>query len=195
VTRHEDCDDRVLIERTIAGEADCFNVLMKRHAGPVRSRISPMLRNPEDQDDVIQDVMLKAWRKLASFRGECSFRTWMTRVAINEALMSYRKRRALPVSCEADPETLRSAAENPFQAVERRETARRVSGAVNRMPEQYRHVLILRHIKELDLRETADFQGLSLPAVKSRLFRARRLLSATLRPEQARLSNIGKGQE
>ncbi|MGD1072706.1 MAG: ATP-binding protein [Bryobacteraceae bacterium] len=58
MTRTEDCDDRVLIERTLAGETDCFSVLMKRHASSVRRHINPMLRNSEDKDDVIQDVML-----------------------------------------------------------------------------------------------------------------------------------------
>jgi RNA polymerase sigma-70 factor (ECF subfamily) len=180
----------VLIERTLAGESDCFNVLMKRHAGPVGSRISPMLRNSEDKDDVIQDVMFKAWRKLSSFRGESSFRTWMTRVAVNEALMSHRKRRP---SCEVDPDTLKSPAESPFQAAARREAACRVRGAAARLPQHYRHVLILRDIEDLDLRETASCLGLSMPAVKSRLFRARRLLSVTLRSERVGFSNIEKG--
>jgi RNA polymerase sigma-70 factor (ECF subfamily) len=99
--------------------------------------------------------------------------------------MSYRKRRARP-SCEADLSTLKSPAECSFQAVVRRETARRVRGAAAQLPPLYRHVLILRDIEELNLRETADSLGLSVPAVKSRLFRARRRLSAALRVEQGR---------
>jgi RNA polymerase sigma-70 factor (ECF subfamily) len=182
MTRAEDCDDRVLIERTLAGETDCFSVLMKRHVNSLRRQINPMLRNSADKDDVIQDVMLKVWRRLSSFRGESSFRTWMGRVAINEALMNYRKARTRP-SCDADLSTLKSTAESPLQAVVRRETTRRVRGAAARLPPQYRRVLILRDIEELNLRETADSMGLSVPAVKSRLFRARLRLSAALRSE------------
>jgi RNA polymerase sigma-70 factor (ECF subfamily) len=186
VTAAEDYEDRVLIERTLAGESDCFTVLMKRYAGPVRRHISPMLSNDEDRDDVIQNAMLKVWRHLSGFRGECSFRTWMTRVAINEALAICRKRRARTSSCEADPNTLISTAESPFQAVARRETVRRVRRAAARLPHLYHQVLILCDIEELNLRETADSLGLSVPAVKSRLFRARLRLSAALRSEQGR---------
>jgi len=181
--RPEDCDDSALIERTVAGETDCFAVLMKRHASSVRRHISPMLGGSEDKDDVIQEVMFKAWRHLSSFRGECNFRTWLTRVAINEALMSYRKRRARP-SCEADLDTLKSTAESPFQVVARRETTRRVRGATAQLPLQLRNVLILRHIKEQNLQETADSLGLSVSAVKSRLYRARIRLSVALRAER-----------
>jgi len=183
MTRTEACDDRILIERTLAGETDCFAVLMKRHAGAVRRQVSAMLGNSQDKDDVIQEAMIKAWRRLSSFRGECSFRTWMTRVAINEALMSHRKRHSRP-SGDVDPDTLKSTAESPFQAVARQENASRLRNAAARLPAQYRSVLFLRHIEELNLRETADSLGLSLPAVKSRLFRARIRLSAALRAEQ-----------
>ena len=79
--------------------------------------------------------------------------------------------------------TLKSTAESPLQAVVRREAVRRVRGAAARLPPQYRRVLILRDIEELNLRETADSMGLSVPAVKSRLFRARLRLSAALRSE------------
>ena len=144
-----------------------------------------MLRNSEDKDDLIQDVMLKTWRHLSSFRGESSFRTWIHRIAINEVLMSFRKRRAWP-SCKADLDTLKSTAECPFQAVARRETARRVRGAAGRLPQQYRQVLIMRHLEGLNVRETADSLGLSVQAVKSRLFRARVQLSAALQSEQVR---------
>jgi RNA polymerase sigma-70 factor (ECF subfamily) len=182
MTRNEDCEDRVLIERTLAGETDCFDALMKRHVSAVKRQISPMLPNPEDRDDVMQEVMFKAWRHLAGFRGECSFRTWMSRVAINEALMNYRKRMRLS-SCETDPDTLMSATESPFQTIVRRENARRVRGAVARLSRRCRHVLILRDMEGLNLRETADSLGLTVPAVKSRLFRARIRLSAALRAE------------
>jgi RNA polymerase sigma-70 factor, ECF subfamily len=181
LTLAEDCDDRMLIEGTLAGEAECFGVLMKRHLGPVKGYMSLILRNGEDKDDLMQNVMLKTWRHLSSFRGESSFRTWIHRIAINEVLMSRRKRRVQLSSCGADLDTLKSTVGCPFQAVERRETARRVRGAAARLPQLYRRVLVLRDLEELNVQETADSLGLSVAAVKSRLFRARLRLSGALK--------------
>ena len=84
-------EDKTLIRLTLAGHAECFGVLMDRHLGAVKKRISAMVRNPADADDLSQEVSLKVWRHLAQYRSEASFRTWMTRVAINETFQSLRR--------------------------------------------------------------------------------------------------------
>ncbi len=82
---HEDC---TLVKLALAGQVECFSVLMDRHLAVVRRRIRSLVRNVADVDDLLQEVLLKVWRHLLTFRSESSFRTWTTRVAINEALQS-----------------------------------------------------------------------------------------------------------
>jgi len=85
--------DSALIEKTLAGQSECFAVLMDRHATAVRSRVNSMLRNKSDQDDLVQETFLKAWRHLPSLRSDANFRAWVTRVATNEVLQLYRRDR------------------------------------------------------------------------------------------------------
>ena len=84
-------EDSVLIRLTLAGESEWFMVLANRYLPSVRKRLTAMVRNSADVDDLLQDVLLKVWRHLSTFRSQSSFRTWMTRVAINEALQLYRQ--------------------------------------------------------------------------------------------------------
>ena len=75
--------DKVLIEMAVAGRSDCFSVLVDRHLPAVRRHLRAMVPNESDQEDVLQEVLLKVWRHLADFRLECNLRTWMIKIAIN----------------------------------------------------------------------------------------------------------------
>src|SRR4029453_10765986 len=90
--------DCTLIDRALAGEVECFSALMDRHTAAVRRRVRSMVRNTSDQDDVVQETFIKAWRHLSSFRSDSSFRTWIISVATNEALQQYRRQRNNPVN-------------------------------------------------------------------------------------------------
>lgn len=174
-------EDRTLVELALAGQVECFSVLMNRHKAAVRRRIRSMVRNATDADDVLQEVLLKVWKHLSTFRSESSFRTWMTRVAINEALQNCRRERRQPVYQPSyDLDILASPGELPHHVVARTEATQLVRGAVLGLPTKYRQVLILREIEELSTKETAKKLQLSIPAVKIRLLRARLLLTATL---------------
>ena len=89
-------EDSTLIKLALEGQTECFAVLMDRHLIAVRKRIASMVGNATDAEDLLQEVLLKVWRHLSTFRSESSFRTWMTRVAINEALQFYRRERCRP---------------------------------------------------------------------------------------------------
>jgi RNA polymerase sigma-70 factor (ECF subfamily) len=175
-------EDSVLIELALAGQSECFTVLMDRHLVAVKRCIGSMVRNAADSEDLVQEVVLKVWRHLSTFRSESSFRTWLTRVATNEALQSYRRDRCKPL-CQAlgDFDALDSHAESPHQSYARIEMAQAVHGAVAALPAKYRQVLTLRDLEELSAQETALRLQSSIPTVKTRLFRARLMLSATLR--------------
>ncbi len=175
-------EDSVLIELALAGQSECFAVLMDRHLVAVRGCIGSMVRSATDAEDLVQEVVLKVWRHLSTFRSESSFRTWLTRVAINEALQLYRRERSKPL-CQAleDLDALASHSESPHQSYARLEMAQAVHGAVAELPPKYRQVLTLRDLEELSAQETARRLQSSVPAVKTRLFRARLMVLAALR--------------
>jgi RNA polymerase sigma factor (sigma-70 family) len=102
-------EDSALIELALRGQAECFAVLMDRHLVAVRKRIASLVRNQADTDDLFQEVALKVWLHLSTFRSESSFRTWITRVATNETLQSFRRQRRRPL-CRplADHESIAS---------------------------------------------------------------------------------------
>ena len=174
-------DDGTLIKLALGGQVECFGLLMERHLAAARGRIRGMTRSVSDADDIMQEVQLKIWKCLGSFRSESSFRTWMTRVAINETLQFYRRSKHQPHGHDPDElASLPSANDSPFHTYARKEMAHRVRTAVKKLPIKYRQVLILRDFQENSLRETARELHVTLPAVKTRLFRARAALSKAL---------------
>src|SRR3984893_8547156 len=175
-------EDSTLIKLALEGKNECFAVLMDRHLIAVRKRIASMVGNATDAEDLLQEVLLKVWRHLSTFRSQSSFRTWMTRVAINEALQSYRRAGCRPI-CQAlaDFDTFASPNESALQSLTRAETTQIVRKAVVQLPAKYRQALVLFEFEQLTAREIALSLHLSIPTVKTRLFRARLLLLAALR--------------
>src|SRR3954451_21173404 len=89
-------EDHTLIEMALAGQSACFSALMDRHVTAVRKCIRSVVTNTSDVDEIVQDAFFKAWVHLSKFRFEASFRTWITRVALNESLTLYRRQRCRP---------------------------------------------------------------------------------------------------
>ena len=170
-------EDSALIQRALAGQSDCFEVLINRHLPAVRARVRLMAPNQADVEDILQESLLKVWRHLSTFQSQSSFRTWMTRVAINEVLLSYRRTQRRPI-CQTlgDFDTLASSIESPLQTLARAEMTRDVRNAIVELPAKYQEVLTLRSFEELSVQEIAQCFHLSVPLVKTRLFRARLIL-------------------
>lgn len=173
--------DSTLIKLALEGQTECFAVLIDRHQEAVRRRIASMVGNKPDADDLLQETLLKVWHHLPTFRLESSFRTWMTRIAINEVLQAYRRDKCRPVClAPSDLDAFASHGESPHQSVARVELTRAVRRAVERLPIKYSQVLILRDLKQLSQQETARCLRSNIPTVKSSLFRARQKLLASL---------------
>lgn len=173
---------------------ECFGLLMDRHLAAVRNRIRGMMRGVPDADDIMQEVQLKVWKCLASFRSESSFRTWMTQVAINEALQFFRRVKNEPLSHDpGELAFLPSSNDSPLHTYLRKEMAHGVRSAMEELPLKYRQVLILREFQERSLNETARVLRVTIPAVKTRLFRARAALSKALLMPRPRV--LGGGPE
>src|SRR3954468_21265164 len=164
-------EDGNLIKLALEGQPECFSALMDRHLAVVKKRIRSMVANQADSEDVLQDVVLKVWSRLSTFRSESSFRTWVTRVAVNEVLQSYRQQRRLPTYRDpSDLPRIASSADSPQRCLARVEDIQAVRRAVVDLPMKYRKVLVLRDLEELSVRETAQRLHATVPAVKTRLF-------------------------
>ena len=174
-------EDNTLIKMALAGETECYSVLMGRHSTAVTTCIKSIVGNIPDVDDIVQDTFMKAWSHLSSFRFEASFRTWITRVAMNEALTLYRLQKSRPrCVAVANLEIFSSRGDSPEQILARSERRLRVRTAVERLPRKYRDILILCDLDDLGTQETARRLKSSIPLVKTRLFRARHMLSRVL---------------
>jgi RNA polymerase sigma-70 factor, ECF subfamily len=180
-------EDSTLIKLALRGHTECFAALIDRHSLAVRRRIASLVRNPADTDDLFQEVALKVWLHLSTFRSESSFRTWMTRVATNEALQSHRRQQRRPL-CRplGDQEAIAFPGESVDRSLAREEAAQALRLAVAGLPDKYRQVITLRDLEEHSTREIAQSLHSSIEAVKARLFRARLMLLASLQQSTRR---------
>jgi RNA polymerase sigma-70 factor (ECF subfamily) len=182
-------DESALVAQAKAGDQNAFAELVNRYERKVYRLAKNITRNDEDAEDVLQDAFLKAYTHLDNFKGDSKFYTWIVRIAVNEALMRLRKRkndRSVPLDepVELGEETVtREIAvwdDNPEQRYSQEEWRRILDEAVDTLKPDFRTVFVLRDIEELSTEETAETLGISVPAVKSRLLRARLALRETL---------------
>lgn len=186
-------DDQALLSGLRAGEAAAYEAMVRREMPRLLAAARRMLRNDEDARDAVQDSFVSAFRSLATFKETCRLSTWLHRITVNAALMRLRTRRrkpeepidALLPGFLADGHHLRHPPEwreEAFEVLTRREDRDFVRAAIDRLPESYRTVLLLRDIEELDTAEAAQALGVTETVVKVRLHRARQALRTLLEP-------------
>src|ERR1700733_5903199 len=182
-------DEGQLVAQAKAGDVQAFTELVNRYERKIYRLAKNITRNDEDAEDVLQDAFLKAYTHLDNFKGDSKFYTWIVRIAVNEALMRLRKRktdRTVPLDepVELGEETVaREIAvweDNPEQQYSQEEWRKILDEAVESLKPDFRTVFVLRDIEELSTEETAETLGISVPAVKSRLLRARLALRERL---------------
>jgi RNA polymerase sigma-70 factor (ECF subfamily) len=182
-------DESALVAQAKAGDQNAFTELVNRYERKIYRLAKNITRNDEDAEDVLQDAFLKAYTHLDNFKGDSKFYTWIVRIAVNEALMRLRKRktdRSVPLDEPVDlgEETVQREIavweDNPEQQYSQEEWRRILDDAVDGLKPDFRTVFVLRDIEELSTEETAETLGISVPAVKSRLLRARLALRETL---------------
>ena len=174
--------DTALVSRVQGGDAGAFNELVGRYERKVFRLAKNITNNQEDAEDVLQETFLKAYSHIGGFQGNSKFYTWLVRIAVNEALMKLRKRKSdKTVSLDEGIDTgeevvVREIAvwdEDPEQRYSQEEMRAILQEAVASLRPAFRSVFVLRDIEELSTEETANALDLSIPAVKSRLLRAR----------------------
>jgi RNA polymerase sigma-70 factor (ECF subfamily) len=175
-------DESALVARAREGDLTAFNELVNTYSRKIFRLAKHITQNDEDAEDVLQETFLKAFEHLGSFQGQSKFYTWIVRIAVNESLMKLRKRksdRTVPLDEPVDTgedTVVREIAvwdENPEKQYSQEEMAKILDDAVQSLRPAFRTVFVLRDIEELSTEETADALGISIPAVKSRLLRAR----------------------
>lgn len=185
--------DDELLAAAKASDGRAFAELSGRYVRLMRKRVYSIVRNPEETDDVIQDSLLKAYRHLQEFRGSYNFSKWITRIAINTALMLMRRRKSRPeVPIDRDDDVdqtwsmgnIQDASASTERKYAKQETLEFLSRAMNELPPMYRSVLEQYHVQEKSLRDVAELLGITVASVKSRLFRARRFLRSRLEGQQ-----------
>jgi len=175
-------DEAQLVDRAREGDAGAFTDLVNRYDRKIYRLAKNITQNSEDAEDVLQEAFLKAYTHLDSFQGQSKFYTWIVRIAVNEALMKLRKRKSSKeVSLDEPTDTgednvVREIAvweDDPEQQYSQEELRKILDETIQSLRPPFRTVFVLRDIEELSTEETAEALDLSIPAVKSRLLRAR----------------------
>jgi RNA polymerase sigma-70 factor (ECF subfamily) len=177
----EGATDESLVLVAQSGDHSAFLELRKRHANKLLLRVYRITRSWEDAEDVLQESFLRAFMHLGTFERRSSFSSWLTRIAINSALMVLRKRRGIEISIDSmigDGESeyrweLPDRRKNPEEAYAQQEIEGQLRTAIDRLSPQLRKAIQMRQEKDCSDKEVASALGISLPAAKSRLLRAK----------------------
>lgn len=202
--QHDPCDGRPespeveqteaeLIAKLRQGDARAYECLVRQYGPMLLAVARRIMRHEEDSADVVQDALLSAFRNLHTFQETARISTWLHRIVVNAALMKLRASGRRPSTSldellpqfDATGHHASGVArwtDNPLSQLSDAETRQQVRDSIDRLPEDYRIVILLRDIEQLDTEQTAQVLGISLPLVKTRLHRARQALRALLDP-------------
>lgn len=186
-----DIADQILVQKAQAGDFRAFQDLVNRYEGKVYRLAMRMLRNQQDAEDALQETFLQVYRGLKNFEGRSSFSTWLFRLATNVCLMKIRHRGTepsqllpleeyLPQHEEGQHPLIQDWPDLPDEILLNKESREKMMEALEKLPPEYRAVFVLRDLEGLSNAQTAEAMGISVPAVKSRLHRARLALRGLL---------------
>jgi RNA polymerase sigma-70 factor (ECF subfamily) len=175
--RREALEDNDLVVRALEGDVRSYEELVRRYERLVGSVLYPYARREISVEDLVQETFLRAYDRLETFNPDYRFKTWLLAIANNLGVDTLRRRRE---TTEFIPEAHGEMAGGPELAAMEADRARSVQEAVTALPETYAVPLVLRYAEGLSYAEISEVMGLSVPAVKSRLFRARNMLAERL---------------
>ena len=178
LSKFRELDDSVLVERTRDGDRRAFSELVRRHQAVVYRSCYRILGDREDAKDASQEAFIRAYRKLDTFRGRSTFRTWILRVAINVSLNEH-SRRELPRAGIATAEDI-PGPEAPETELMRSEAAARIHEALQLVQPNHRAAIVLHDLEGLSYRETAEVLGNTEGTARSWAYRGRKRLKELL---------------
>ena len=181
-------DEPILVAAAKAGDISAFETLVGRYERKIFRLTQNITQNREDAKDAMQEAFLKAFEHLQDFEGNSRFYTWLVRIAVNQALMKLRKRRPNVVSLDEEvdtgedmvPREVEDWGPSPADRYAQTELSGILGKVIGDLDPSFRVVFQLRDIEELSTEDTAEALGLTVPAVKSRLLRARLKLRQAL---------------
>ena len=185
-------DEAQAIAAILAGDRELYHSLIQPYELSVYRLAMSFVKDETEAEDVAQEAFLKAFRNLATFRGQSKFSTWLISITLNEARRRLRRQSMVRMESLDDPPEegggvspalLRDWREIPSEALERREVRALLQRAIEKLSPIYREVVVLRDIEELSIEETAGALGISISSVKVRLHRARIMLQKELAPK------------
>ena len=197
-SRADAAAEAALVAGLQAGDDAAYERLVRTHAGRMLAVARRMLRDGDAAEDVVQDAFISAFKAIDRFKGDAKLSTWLHRIVVNAALMRIRARSRRSESSiedllprfledghhEVSPEEWKHSA---HELLEREATRAKVRELIDQLPADYRTVLVMRDIEELDTRETAELLGITPNAAKIRLHRARLALRELLDPHMREL--------
>jgi len=174
--------DEEVVTRVLNGETALFEILMRRYNQRLYRVARSILRQDDEAEDVMQDAYVRAYQHLGQFAGRAKFSTWLTRIAVHEALARAHRGKRYDAISAVQGETMKfaSAAPSPEQEVATAQSHAILEEAILSLPESYRTVLMMRDIEELTTAEAAESLDITEQNVKVRLHRARALLRREL---------------
>lgn len=183
--------DAAVVAQVLAGDQDAFRVLVERHSRSIYAMVHRMTGNPQDTEEIIQEVFLRAYRKLKSFELRSSFATWLYRIAVNRTL-DFLSAKKMTDTCQIaenpDPEAhgeqvqLRSASPGPDRLLLSTEIERRIAGAMKRLTPVEHMAFTLRHMEGKSIEEIGQALNLRADATKNSIYRAVQKLRHQLAP-------------
>ena len=183
--------DQLLVERVQSGDKQAFGLLVSKYQRKLYRLLARLVRDPAEVEDLAQETFVKAYRALASFRGESAFYTWLYRIGINTAKNHLAAQvRQIPVSTgmdAAEMETMEGAErlrdfDTPERQLMTRQIALTVDEAMSDLPDELREAIALRELEGLSYEDIASAMDCPIGTVRSRIFRAREAIAARLRP-------------
>ncbi len=182
--RFADCSDATIVQRVLSGETHLFEVIMRRHNQRVYRAVRAVLGDESETDDVMQEAYVASYAHLPGFEGRASFSTWLIRIAVHEAIARLHKRRRREsfqtTAAPEVPSMSPSHPRDPEQVTSDRELCALIERAMDRLPDDFRSVFMLRAVEGLSGAETAECLGITEETVKTRLHRARARLQESL---------------
>ena len=182
IARSNSLSDEEIVSRVVAGDTPLFEVLMRRHNQRVFRAARAIVRDDREAEDVMQEAYVNAYTHLAQFDRRARFSTWLTRIAVYEALARVRRRRRFEPLDDAPSETIvpTTSTPDPERQAFGRELGKLIESAVDDLGDGYREVFMLRQVEGLSTAETAQVLGVSEEVVKTRLSRARHAIQRDL---------------
>jgi RNA polymerase sigma-70 factor, ECF subfamily len=193
--------DEVLVEQAKAGDGSAYAELCRRHSDMVMRVVNRIVRNTEDAEDVLQEAIPKAYRQLHGFDGRSKFSTWLTKIAVNSALMLLRKRKCRPTLSmqefardqKGEAFAFPDGGPGPESLVLRSQLSLQLRTAIRKLPPVLRDVAEIKRTSDFSMEEISEMVGVSVAATKSRLLRARKMLATRMVPRSHRQTQLARG--